>query len=71
MPLALRRNHRVAKGTWGRLQVHDGQMRFRADTHPPLDVIVVPGSPQPIPPDVVHHVEPIGPVRFAVEFLRR
>jgi hypothetical protein len=36
-----------------------------------LDVIVVPGSPQPIPPDVVHHVEPIGPVRFAVEFLRR
>jgi tellurite methyltransferase len=71
MPAALRRAHRVAAGTWGRLRVERGGVRFRAETHPPLDVVVGPDTPQAIPPEVEHHVEPLGEVRFAVEFLRR
>ncbi|HWC09664.1 MAG TPA: DUF3565 domain-containing protein [Acidimicrobiales bacterium] len=71
MPAALRRAHRVATGTWGRLRVERGRLRFRAETHPPLDVIVDPATAQAIPPDVEHHVEPLGEVRFCVEFLRR
>ena len=71
IPVALRRAHRVATGTWGRLRVERGRLRFRADTEPPLDVIVDPAAPQAIPPDVEHRVEPLGEVRFSVEFLRR
>ena len=71
VPTALRRAHRVAAGTWGRLQVEEGRVRFRAETSPPLDVVVGAGGSQPIPPEVDHDVEPEGHVRFYVEFLSR
>ncbi len=71
MPAALRRAHRVAPGMWGRLQVQEGRLRFRADTRPPLEVIVGAGGSQPIPPETDHDVEPVGPARFFVEFLVR
>ena len=41
MPAALRRNHRVAAGTWGRLRVEDGRLRFTATAGPPIDVPTV------------------------------
>jgi len=66
----LRRAHRVAAGTWGRLQLEAGQLRFRARTEPAIDVVVAAGASQAIPPGVDHDVEPFGSVRFAVEFLR-
>lgn len=69
LPTALRRAHRVAAGTWGRLRVEAGRLRFVAATVPPTDVEVVAGGSQAIPPDVEHAVEPLGAVRFAVEFL--
>jgi len=67
MPAALRRAHRVASGTWGRIRVADGSLRFVAQTDPVTDVVVE--AEQAIPPDVEHHVEPIGPTRFSVDFL--
>jgi tellurite methyltransferase len=69
MPAALRRSHRVASGTWGLLRVEEGRLRFRAATTPPIDVVLGPGEPQPIPPEVDHDVAPEGPVRFSVTFL--
>lgn len=71
MPAALRRDHRVAAATWGRIRVQEGRLRFTAATEPPIDVEVGPGAPQPIPPEVEHRVEPLGPVRFTVELLTR
>jgi hypothetical protein len=49
--------------------VHDGRLRFRAATVPPLDVVVEAGRSQPIPPDLDHEVVPEGGVRFSVAFL--
>ncbi len=69
MPAALRRAHRVAAGGWGRLQVQEGRIRFRADTQPPLDTEVEASASQLIPPETDHDVEPQGHVRFFVEFL--
>ena len=69
MPDALRRAHRVASGTWGRLRVQSGSLRFVARTDPTTDVIVESGTVQGIPPDVEHQVEPQGPTRFAIDFL--
>jgi tellurite resistance-related uncharacterized protein len=70
-PAGLRRAHHVAPGVWGLLRVEAGRLRFRAATEPPLDVVVDPGTPQPIPPDVDHHVEIEDPVRFYLQFLSR
>lgn len=69
MPAGLRRAHRVASGTWGRLQIQSGELRFRASTEPAIDVVLRAGDSQPIPPDVEHDVEPQGSVQFLVEFL--
>jgi len=71
VPPALQRAHRVAAGTWGLLEVEAGEVRFSADTDPPIDNVVAPGRPQPIPPDVEHRVELVGPVRLHVTFLTR
>lgn len=69
MPDALRRAHRVASGRWARLRVTDGRLRFVAQTTPVTDVILGDGQSQGIPPDVEHLVEPLGPVRFSIDFL--
>jgi tellurite methyltransferase len=71
MPAALRRAHRMAAATWGRICVEQGRLRFVAATEPTLEVEVGPDAPQPIPPEVEHSVEPLGRVRFAVEFLKK
>lgn len=71
-PAGLRRDHRLATGTWGRLQVTDGQLTFvpgsgwEADGPAQLGT----GSSQTIPPAMAHHVELDGPVRFRIDFYR-
>ena len=69
VPDALRSAHRVASGTWGRLRVAEGSLRFVARTDPVTDTVVDAQLPQGIPPDVEHYVEPLGPTRFAIDFL--
>ena len=71
VPAGLLTAHRVAAGTWGRLRVEQGRLRLRLRTSPPLDLLVRPDHPQPLPPEVEHQVELVGEVRFCVEFLRR
>jgi tellurite resistance-related uncharacterized protein len=68
MPAGLRRAHRVATGAWGRILVQAGRLRFRAETQPPIDVVLERGSSQAIPPDIQHDVVPLGSVRFSIEF---
>jgi len=69
LPEALRRSHRLASGTWARLRVTSGSVRFVARTDPPTDVVVAPGGSQGIPPDVDHHVEALGASSLLVELL--
>lgn len=69
VPPALLRAHRVGPDTWGLLRVLHGSLRFVLSTEPELDVVVATGSEQGIPPDVPHHVMPLGPVRFTIDFL--
>ncbi len=68
MPAGLRRDHRIATGTWGRIIVHDGRLRFLATAIPTIEVELAAGATQAIPPGLEHQVEPLGPVHFAVEF---
>jgi tellurite resistance-related uncharacterized protein len=69
MPPGLRRAHQLAAGTWGRLVVRQGALRFSMDSEPPLSVELKPGTAaQPIPPGMPHEVEPAGPARFFIDF---
>jgi len=69
VPVGLLHAHRVGAGTWGRIVVHHGRLRFVASTSPALEVELGPGSNQAIPPEVYHEVRPLGPVRFSIDFL--
>ena len=62
MPDGLRREHRLGPGTWGVLHVESGALRFS-------DMELAAGQIQVIPPGTVHEVEPLGHVRFWIEFL--
>ena len=69
LPPGLRRAHQLAAGTWGQIVVLQGTLRFSMESEPPLTVDLTPGSAaQAIPPQVVHAVQPLGPVRFRIDF---
>jgi len=69
IPAALRRSPRAAANTWARIVVTSGQLNFRAATDPPLQTVVNASRSQPIPPGVEHQVQPVGSVRFSIDFL--
>ncbi len=69
VPAGLLHTHQTTGDIWGRVVVHEGQLRFSASTEPVIDVVLGPESRQAIPPDIEHHVQPIGPVRFSIKFL--
>ncbi len=70
MPAGLRRDHRLASGTWGRIVLSDGRLRLTMATVPPLEAELAGcGATHAIPPGVEHAVEALGAVRFSIEFL--
>jgi tellurite resistance-related uncharacterized protein len=71
VPAGLLEAHQIAAGVWGRLVVDRGRLQFRfEDEDEPATVTLGPGDAIVIPPVRLHHIELVGPVRFAVEFHR-
>lgn len=68
VPAGLQRAHRLPSGTWGQIVVRRGALRFTARTEPVLEAVVEAGSPQAIPPELEHDVQPVGPVSFRIDF---
>jgi tellurite resistance-related uncharacterized protein len=67
IPAGLRRRHSTKAGVWGLIVVVEGRLRFRLldpSSERILDIWDS-GVVQPMQP---HEVEPLGPVRFFVEF---
>lgn len=67
MPPGLRRRHRTKAGVWALIHVLEGRLRYRV-LDPAGERILAPGEPGLVRPDQPHEVEPLGPVRFFVEF---
>jgi tellurite resistance-related uncharacterized protein len=69
----LLKDHSTKAGTWGLIRVEQGRLRY-VITDParePAERILTPDSqPGIVEPAILHRVEPLGPVRFHVEFLR-
>lgn len=70
LPQALRRRHRTREGVWGRIEVLAGRLRYRVLEPEVTEQILEPGRPGIVEPAVPHEVEPLGAVRFFVEFWR-
>jgi tellurite methyltransferase len=71
LPDALRARHGTRPGVWARIHVSAGRLRYRL--HEPFDeeYVLEPGEAGVVLPGVEHEVEPLGAVRFHVEFYRR
>lgn len=71
IPDGLRKAHSTKPGVWATVHVLEGQLRYIV--HPPLarEFVLEPGTTGIIVPEVLHHIEPLGPVRFYVEFSQR
>lgn len=67
LPAALRRRHMTRAGVWGLISVVEGRLRFRR-LEPLVETTLDPTAPAVVAPEEPHEVEPIGEVRFFVEF---
>ena len=73
VPAALLNDHSTKDGAWGLIRVEQGQLRYLVTDprRPSGERLLTPnGEPGVVEPTVLHRVEPIGEVRFHVEFLR-
>lgn len=71
IPKALLKAHTTKDGTWALIHVLEGRLAYRINdpTRPAFQTVLSPhGDPGVIEPKVLHEVEPLGPVRFYVEF---
>lgn len=69
MPAALLESHRLRDGTWGRLVILEGLLRYEVLEGKPGVWILRPGVAGAIAPALAHRVAPCGHVRFKIEFL--
>ena len=70
IPANLLRSHRTKAGTWARIVVLEGRLRYRILEPEPEEVELSPERPGIVEPEVLHEVEPVGPVSFRVDFYR-
>jgi tellurite resistance-related uncharacterized protein len=70
VPDGLLHSHTTKAGVWGRIVVLEGSLRYRVLEPTRSETTLDPGSHGIIEPQVPHEVEPLGAVRFFVEFLR-
>ncbi|WP_071819919.1 DUF1971 domain-containing protein [Acaryochloris marina] len=68
IPNALLHSHTTREGSWGKLCVISGQLRYQILTNPPEEHVISSELPGIIEPKISHKVEPIGSVEFYVEF---
>lgn len=69
VPAGLRRRHTTRTGTWARIHVLEGRLRYRLHAPFHREEILRPGAPGVVLPEVEHDLEPDGPVAFRVELL--
>jgi tellurite resistance-related uncharacterized protein len=72
IPVGLLRAHSTKDGVWGCIRVLEGQLVYRiADARRETrETLLTADRPGIVEPTVLHYVEPRGPTRFFVEFMR-
>lgn len=70
VPRGLLKSHSTKAGTWGRIVVLEGRLRYRILEPDVEERVLDPQNPGIVEPQVPHEVEPLGKLRFYVEFLK-
>jgi tellurite resistance-related uncharacterized protein len=74
VPKALLKAHSTKQGVWALIHVLEGRLAYRINdpTRSARNEVLTPETPPGvIEPTILHEVEPLGQVRFYVEFHRR
>lgn len=74
LPAGLRKDHCTKPGVWGLIQVAEGRLRYCVTDlrRVGVDLVLTPESrPGVVEPTILHHVVPLGTVRFHVQFYRQ
>ena len=67
VPAGLRREHSTKDGVWALIHVLEGRLSYRI-LEPSETCVLEPGTPGVVVPQQLHEVEPLGAVKFYVEF---
>lgn len=72
IPAALLRGHATEERVWAVIRVASGRLRYRVTDprRPASDVLLTAGEPGVVEPTIRHQVEPVGAVRFHLDFFR-
>lgn len=73
VPAGLLNDHSTKRDAWGLIHVEEGRLRYLITDprRPPEERVLTPASgPGVVEPTILHRVEPVGAVRFYVQFLR-
>lgn len=71
VPAGLLKSHSTKAAVWGRICILSGRLRYRILEPTVEEHELTPENGGVVEPEVRHEVEPMGEVRFFVEFLRR
>lgn len=69
LPQALTQAHHTKPGIWGRIVVQSGSLKY-CITSSGEEHTLDDKTPGVIEPEALHQIEPLGAVRFHIEFLR-
>ncbi len=69
VPAGLLRDHTTKAGTWARIVVTEGSLRYVVESLARAEVLTS-AAPGIVVPELPHHIEPLGAVRFHLELLR-
>jgi len=69
IPKGLLKAHQTKEGVWGKIVVLEGQLKYKM-TEPEEEIILNDDVFGVVEPTKFHEVEPMGRVRFYVEFYR-
>ncbi len=70
IPAGLRKAHQAKAGAWGKIVVIEGNLLYRILEPQRAEAHLSPTRFGVIEPQVLHEVQPIGAVRFYIEFYR-
>jgi tellurite resistance-related uncharacterized protein len=70
MPRGLKSDHHTKRGVWATIRVLEGRLRYTVGDPVNREFLLEPGKDGIVLPQVPHQVEPVGSVRFYVEFMR-
>ncbi|WP_299948763.1 DUF1971 domain-containing protein [uncultured Microbulbifer sp.] len=70
IPQGLLRAHKTKEGTWGKIILLKGSLRYRILEPEIEEIDLSPGKYGVVEPAILHEVEPLTEVSFYVEFYR-